>query len=156
VTTLAVVLLVLGASLLVAEAHIPSFGILGSGGVLALAVGAFLLLSGVGGGLIAAVIVAALTAAVAVGILLLAAPHLRASRRRRVRVGREAMVGHTGVVRSLGPPEEVFVDGALWRAQPADQGEQDEQLREGDRVVVEGVSGLTLSVRKAEDWEVQQ
>jgi len=156
VTTLAIVLLILGAALLVAEAHVPSFGVLGSGGVLALAAGAFLLLSGVGGGLIAAVIVAALTAAVAVGVLLLAAPHLRASRRRRVRAGREAMVGHVGIIRSLGPPEEIFVDGALWRAQPADRGEEHEELRQGDRVVVEGVSGLTLSVRKAEDWEVQQ
>ena len=155
-TTLAIVLVVLGASLLVAEAHIPSYGVLGSGGVLALALGTFLLLRGVGGGLIAAVSVAAVTGAVAVGVFLLAAPHLRASRRRRVRAGREAMIGHMGVVRSHGPTEEVFLDGALWRARPADHGEEDEELREGDRVVVEGVSGLTLSVRKAEDWEVPQ
>jgi membrane protein implicated in regulation of membrane protease activity len=29
-----------------------------------------------------------------------------------------------------------------------------EALREGDRVVVERVSGLTLSVRRAEEWEL--
>jgi membrane protein implicated in regulation of membrane protease activity len=47
----------------------------------------------------------------------------------------------------------VFVDGSLWRAEPGplqDAGE----LREGDRVVVERVNGLTLCVRKAEAWEL--
>ncbi len=47
---------------------------------------------------------------------------------------------------------QVFVDGALWRARDSWAGEGD-QLAEGDSVVVERVSGLTLGVRKAEDWE---
>ena len=52
------------------------------------------------------------------------------------------------------PAGQVFVDGALWRARhdwsPADA----EALHEGDPVVVERVSGLTLCVRRADDWEL--
>ena len=48
---------------------------------------------------------------------------------------------------------QVLVDGALWRARPS-WTDGDDALGEGDPVVVERVSGLTLSVRKAEDWEV--
>ena len=47
----------------------------------------------------------------------------------------------------------VFVDGALWRARA--WGLEDEPaLSPGDPVVVEGVNGLTLTVRPAEEWEV--
>jgi len=41
----------------------------------------------------------------------------------------------------------------LWRAEAADEYEERETLRTGDRVVVEHVRGLTLCVRKAEEWE---
>jgi membrane protein implicated in regulation of membrane protease activity len=48
----------------------------------------------------------------------------------------------------------VFVEGALWRArQDLFEGEED-GLSEGDQVVVEQVNGLTLRVRRAEDWEL--
>jgi membrane protein implicated in regulation of membrane protease activity len=47
---------------------------------------------------------------------------------------------------------QVFVDGALWRGRRSWADEEGE-LHEGDSVVVERVSGLTLAVRKAEDWE---
>jgi membrane protein implicated in regulation of membrane protease activity len=60
-----------------------------------------------------------------------------------------------GVVRRATEPEaRVFVDGALWRAEPDWQHEEDTALHEGDRVVVQRVHGLTLCVRKAEEWEL--
>ena len=46
---------------------------------------------------------------------------------------------------------QVFVDGALWRARPSVL--EEAELSEGDSVVVERVTGLTLAVRRAEDWE---
>jgi membrane protein implicated in regulation of membrane protease activity len=52
------------------------------------------------------------------------------------------------------PAGQVFVDGALWRARHDWAGLDGAALREGDPVVVENVSGLTLSVRRAEDWEL--
>ena len=51
-----------------------------------------------------------------------------------------------------GPPL-ILVDGALWRARPC--WEDDGPLRVGDHVVVERVKGLTLSVRRAEEWELE-
>jgi membrane-bound serine protease (ClpP class) len=52
------------------------------------------------------------------------------------------------------PVGRVLVDGALWRARVWDAGEPDEEVRPGDPVVVERVDGLTLTVRRAEEWEV--
>jgi membrane protein implicated in regulation of membrane protease activity len=55
------------------------------------------------------------------------------------------------VIRSAPAPlGQVFVDGALWRARPC----MEDELSVGDPVVVERVNGLVLSVRRAEEWEV--
>src|ERR687888_244097 len=106
-----VVLVLVGAALLVAEAHLPA-GVLGIGGGLALAVWG-----------------------------------------RQTVSGREALSGHTGVVRRWnGTDGQVLVDGALWRA-CCSWPDGGETIGEGDSVVVERVKGLTLAVRKAEDWE---
>jgi len=150
---LGVVLLLLGAALLVAEAHTPA-GVLGVAGGVALAGGAALAIAGAGGGL--AVVLPAIVGAGAVaGLwLLIVTPKALATRRLRASSGREALSGHLGVVRSWSDGVgQVFVDGALWRARPAVQDEED-RLGEGDPVVVDRVSGLTLAVRRAEDWEL--
>src|SRR4051795_12546928 len=147
-----VVLLVVGAALLVAEAHAP-FGVLGAAGVLSLGGGAALAIAGAGGGL-AIVLVAMLAALAVAGVwVAIATRKTLATRALRASSGREALSGRMGVVRSWeNGGGQVFVDGALWRARHswADEGER---LGKGDSVVVEGVSGLTLAVRKAEDWE---
>jgi membrane protein implicated in regulation of membrane protease activity len=76
-----------------------------------------------------------------------------ATRRLRAASGREALSGRLGVVRSWnGAGGQVFVDGALWRARRS-LGDEDDDLASGDSIVVERVSGLTLGVRRAEDWE---
>jgi membrane protein implicated in regulation of membrane protease activity len=51
------------------------------------------------------------------------------------------------------PVGRVFVDGALWRAR-AWSAVADAELHAGDPIVVEHVDGLTLTVRRAEEWEV--
>lgn len=148
-------LLVLGAVLLVAEAHLPSFGALGVAGIAALVTGAALAVDAAGGG-VALVVALALAIGVGAGALLFYA--VRASlplARARARTGAEALVGHVGVVRQAPAPlGQILVDGALWRARPCWE-EDDKALRVGDHVVVERVSGLTLSVRRAEEWELE-
>ena len=147
-------LVLVGAALLVAEAHVPG-GALGVLGGLSLASGAALAISGAGGG--AALVVAAILAALAVtgAWVAVAARKSLAARRRRVTSGREALSGRTGVVRTwTGDGGEVFVDGALWRARRSPL-EEEGELDAGDAVVVERVSGLTLAVRRAEEWEEQ-
>jgi membrane-bound ClpP family serine protease len=147
-----VALVVVGAVLLVAEAHVPG-GVLGATGGVTLALGAALALAGAGGG--AAVIVAAVLGALAVSGLWLgiATRKTLAARRLRSPSGRDALTGRCGVVRSWQNGDgQVFVDGALWRARPS-WPDSDEHLAPGDAVVVERVNGLTLAVRRAEEWE---
>jgi membrane-bound ClpP family serine protease len=148
-----VALLLVGVALLVAEAHLPG-GILGAAAGITLATGAALAIAGAGAG--AAVVVAAVLAALgsAAVWLLVATRKSLATRRLRAASGREALSGRTGVVRSWnGEGGQVFVDGALWRARN-DWPDDPEQIKVGDAVVVERVSGLTLGVRRAEKWEV--
>jgi membrane-bound ClpP family serine protease len=138
-----------------AEAHLPSFGALGVAGVAALVTGAALAVdaAGAGPGLILAV---AIAIGLGAGVLLLYA--VRASlpvARARARTGAEALVGHIGVVRQPPAPlGQILVDGALWRARPCWE-DDGPALRVGDHVVVERVNGLTLSVRRAEEWELE-
>jgi membrane-bound serine protease (ClpP class) len=153
-TEVGLALVLVGAALLVAEAHV-SGGVLGVFGGLALAGGAAFAIGGTGAGV--ALVVAATIAAVAVtgAWLALAAQKSLAARRRQIASGREALSGRTGVVRSwTGEGGQVFVDGALWRARCSPV-EEDHELDAGDAVVVERVSGLTLAVRRAEEWEEQ-
>src|SRR5919198_5384130 len=149
---LGVVLVLVGAALLVAEAHLPA-GVLGIGGGLALATGAAIAIAGAGGGLALILTVALSAGAIAALWVAVAARKALAVWGRQTVSGREALSGHTGVVRRWnGTDGQVLVDGALWRAccsWPDDQ----EKIGEGDSVVVERVKGLTLAVRKAEDWE---
>jgi membrane-bound ClpP family serine protease len=149
-----IALLVLGAGLLVAEAHLPTYGALGLVGLGVFVAGAAVAIDAAGGG-------AVLVAGVAVMFFVLGAILLRyagaqaiLASRGRVRTGPEGLVGRVGVVRvAPAPLAQVFVDGALWRARPC--WETGEALREGEAVVVERVQGLTLSVRRAEEWELE-
>jgi membrane protein implicated in regulation of membrane protease activity len=76
---------------------------------------------------------------------------------RPVSCGAEGLVGHVGVVsRSLDPVGHVAIDGELWRARRSWAEEDEPPPREGDAVVVDHVHGLTLSVRRAEIWEVER
>jgi membrane-bound serine protease (ClpP class) len=151
-TDIGLALVLVGAALLVVEAHIAG-GVVGVFGGMALAAGAALVIGGAGGGI--ALVVAAMVAAVAVTGVWLAVATRKSlvARRRSIASGTEALSGRTGVVRSwAGQGGQVFVDGALWRARLSliDDGDR---LAAGDAVVVERVTGLTLAVRKAEEWE---
>jgi membrane-bound ClpP family serine protease len=147
-----VALVVAGAALLVAEAHVPG-GVLGSLGGVALVTGIALAIAGAGAGLALALAGVAAGALVAGGWVAVAASKSLAVRRMRAASGREALCGRSGVVRSWNSDGgQVFVDGALWRARRS-WADDKEELGAGDTVVVERVSGLTLAVRRAEDWE---
>jgi membrane-bound ClpP family serine protease len=147
VFALGLLLVLLGAALVAAEAHVPSHGVLGSGAVVALAVGLALLLSAAGSAALVAVF-AALGVAAAGGAWIWVLVR-KALAIRRIRAS-NSLVGRVGIARA---EDCVFVDGALWRARQ--WGLEDEApLHRGDPVVVEHINGLTLTVRPAEEWEV--
>jgi len=142
-------LLVIGVALLVAEAHVAGFGVLGSAGVLALVVGIVLSVAGAGAGPLLIVPAALCVTAIGAAYVWFVTSKGLAVRRTPLRSGSRALVGRLGEVRN----GQVFIDGALWRAR-ASVIEQDRALTSGEPVVVERVDGLTLTVRRAEEWEV--
>jgi membrane-bound ClpP family serine protease len=155
-TALGITLVLVGILLVVAEAHVPG-GVLGVAGGIALVVGGVVIVTALGGGAVLAIPIAVGVAAAGGAWLALVTGKALDTRRIRTRSGAEGLCGKLGVVRSWGGPSgQVFVDGALWRARRgAHDGDNDGRaLSAGDEVVVERVRGLTLCVRRAEDWEV--
>ena len=145
-------LLCAGAGLLIAEAHLPTFGALGIAGVVALIAGAAIAVDGAGGGVALILAITVIVGLVALALVAVMARATLAAARPRARTGAEGLIGHIGVVRSAPAPlGQVFIDGALWRAKPC----LSDELEVGDHVVVERVNGLVLSVRRAEEWELE-
>jgi membrane protein implicated in regulation of membrane protease activity len=122
---------------------------------MAMALGAVLAISGLGAGVLVGLLAGVGLAGLGVGAVGLSVKHGAAASRRRVRTGAEGIIGHIGVVRSWADSSgSVALDGAVWRARRSATEEPGPELHVGDAVVVERLSGLTLSVRPAEDWEL--
>jgi membrane-bound serine protease (ClpP class) len=154
-TALGISLLVVGAIVIVVEAHVPTLGMLGGPGVVALGVGTVLAVSGLGGGIVLALVTALALIAAGIGVLAFSLHKAAGARRRRISAGPERLIGHLGVVRKWHEPVgDVLVDGALWRARRSWCDDELAELHEGDPIVVERLDGLTLAVRPAEDWEL--
>lgn len=154
-TALGIALLLVGATLVVIETHVASLGVLAGPGALALAAGALLAVSGLGGGIVIALAMAVLLAAGGLAIAGIAIRESKSVRSRRVRTGAEGMIGRVGVVEKWAEAAgRVRVDGALWQARRSWSDEAVRELHAGDAVVVERLSGLTLAVRPADEWEL--
>jgi membrane-bound serine protease (ClpP class) len=152
-TALGLALLVIGVVMVVAEAHAPS-GALGVGGGIALIIGGVIAIGAVGGSAAIAVPVGLILGLGAGAWTLFVRREVTRGPRRRIRSGAEGLGGRIGEVRSWSGSEgKVFVDGSLWRARHDELEEGEDSFEVGDRVTVEYVHGLTLSVRRAEAWE---
>jgi membrane-bound serine protease (ClpP class) len=145
VTLVGIVLLVLGVALIIAEAHLATHGILGAAGVAALVVAGLVLYNTDSDAFEVSVPAVIVTGLLLGGFIAFAVERALRARGEPVRTGWEEMVGATGEVRQpLDPVGQVFVEGALWRARPADDGGK---IDRGYRVQIESVDGLTLVVR---------
>lgn len=152
-------MLLVGAIMVLVEAHVPTMGALGAPGVIALGAGAVLAVIGLGGGWVLGVLAALMLAGAAGGVMLVTIGKGLAVRRRRIRAGPESMIGHVGVVRNwTDSTGSVLVDGALWTAcrSVLEDAEEPDALHAGDTVVVDHLDGLTVGVRRAEEWEVSR
>lgn len=168
-TTFGFVLLLMGAGLVVAEAHVPG-GVLGVLGGIALMLGGIVVIAALGAGAALAVPIGVGLGAAAAGWTVVVRRAMVGTRHRRIAAGREALCGRVGVVRGWSAAAgQVFLEGALWHArlqsvedawQLSETPREDvapragDPLHPGDRVVVERVSGLTLCVRPADPWEL--
>jgi membrane-bound serine protease (ClpP class) len=151
VTAAGILLLVLGVGMIIAEAHLPTHGILGGVGVLSLVLSGLLLFNTDSDAYEVSVPVVIAVGLLLGGFMAFAVRKVVQARRNPVITGWEEMIGAQGVVREpVDPVGQVFVQGALWRASLADgagDGGDGGALERGVRVRVESVEGLTLRVR---------
>jgi len=144
VNTSGLALLVLGLALLVAEAFLPTFGVLGVGGLVAFVLGSLFLFDAAETGIAISRSLIVGTAGTVAAIMLFLATLVARTQWRRAMTGAEGMIGAIGVAkRRLAPVGTVLVHGEYWTA------ESDEVVDEGERVEVTAVDGLMLRVRRA-------
>ncbi|MEO1767890.1 NfeD family protein [Thiobacter aerophilum] len=135
-------LILLGVGLIIAEVFVPSFGVLGLGGIVAFVAGSVMLMDReVTGSAVPLSLIVAFTVATAAFILVVGRMAL-SSRRKPVVTGREELVGAEGeVVEVEDGITWVRVHGELWQAR------SDRPLAPRQRVRVRAVEGLTLQVQ---------
>jgi membrane-bound serine protease (ClpP class) len=142
------ILILLGIALLVGEAFMPSFGVLGIGGVISLALGSFLLFDTPNSDLtIDRTIV--YTAVATMATLVLAIGYLVfRSQKAKPTLGMDGLIGEIGEVRAtLSPSGKVFVHGEYWNAQT----QADGQIDVGDKVQIVGYDGMNLKVKRLQE-----
>jgi membrane-bound serine protease (ClpP class) len=143
-----VVVALVGIALLLAELLLSTGGVLAALGAAALIAGGVLALTADSG---SSVSDWAGPALITLGVLSIVSFYvvtrkvLAAHRERPGGGGHEELLGARGEVRTaLDPDGQVLLEGAIWRARLAGDGGP---LRPGDRVTVEAIDGLTLTVR---------
>lgn len=139
-------LLIVGIALMVSEALVPSFGILGIGGIIAFSLGGLMLFDSqmdafqVGLPTIAAVALVSALLIAATGRIALKMRH------KRVTTGASVLVGQAGeALTDFGREGQVRVGGEIWRASSKDP------IAAGDLVTVLAVDGLKLQVARTEE-----
>jgi len=136
-------LILLAFILFIADVKSPTHGVLTAGGILSFILGSLILfntpLYAVSRGLIVSV------ALVTAGFFAFAIRKALQAQRRQPTTGQEGIIGATAVARSdLNPTGMVWVSGELWRAEA-----EGEPVAAGEKVMVVGVEGLVLRVRKS-------
>jgi len=138
-----ILLVLLAVGLFALEIKVPSYGLLTIGGIVAMILGALMLVDAPAPELqvplrtvVPAALLMAVWASLIVGLVLRA-------QRQPLTTGAEGMIGATAVaVDDLQPSGWVIVRGERWRATA------ESPVKSGEKVKVAAVSGLTLTVRK--------
>ena len=137
-------LLLLGIGLMIAEAHIGAFGVIGVGGIIAFVIGAIMMFPPGAPGFELFPVVIAGVVVVTASFFMLVLSMLFRSRKRLVITGREALLGAEGdAVAWQGADGRVLIRGEIWRARAA------RPLQPGTRVKVIDRDGLVLVVESA-------
>jgi membrane-bound serine protease (ClpP class) len=141
VNTAGFALLLLGIALITAEAFAPSFGILGIGGVIALALGSTILIDSDLPQFQVAWHIVAGTAVASIAMTMLIARLAATSHRRKVTTGSEAMIGMVGPILDWKDGRgHILINGERWQAVAA------HPITAGDAARVTSIRDLTLNV----------
>jgi membrane-bound serine protease (ClpP class) len=139
-----ILLLILAFGLFVAEAFVVSHGLLGTGGLVSFVLGSMLLFTGGVPGLRVNPWLIVMNTLFFAALLALLVTAVVRGQRRRVITGLEGIIGQAAVARTpLSPEGTVFYGGSLWNA-VSEEG----WLEKGEKVIITGVEGLLLRVRK--------
>lgn len=137
----------LGLALLVSELFLPSFGILGVGGIVSFVLGSLLLFDTPESSLTVDPMIVYAAAATFGAFTLLVSYLVVRAHRRKPSLGRDAIVGEIGEVRQRiagrAPGGKIFVHGEYWNAVG------DEAIEVGEAVEVLSVDGMRVLVRRA-------
>jgi len=136
-------LILLGIALLIGEAFLPSFGVLGIGGAISLGLGSLLLFDTESSDLAVDRSII-FTAVVTLSAFILLVGYLVfKSQKKKPTMGLEGLLGEIGEVRvTLDPSGKIFVHGEYWNA------EGNEEIAVGTKVRVVGFEGMSLKVEK--------
>lgn len=138
-----VALVLLGIALMVAEAFVGSFGVLGIGGITAFVFGSVIMFKPGSPSFELSISVVIASSIATAGLLILVLAMLVRSRRKAIVTGKEALIGTAGeVVEWSNGGGRVRILGELWRARAA------EPLRPGERIKVRDRDGLQLVVER--------
>jgi membrane-bound ClpP family serine protease len=145
-----------GVMLLIVEAHVSTGGILGGLGAVIAALGIGLFLTGSGSRLMLVIPISIAAAGSGAVFAIVAARKTIGALRAAVQTGPDRLVGSTAVVRSWsGWQGQVAAEGGLWTARLQHGWERESAPVEGERMIVEALNGLTLSVRPRQSWELE-
>lgn len=148
------IVVLIGLAVLVVEAHSPTGGVAGIGGVLAAAAGVGLVLAGSGVTLFVTVPVSVLLALAGLIATLMIVGEVAVARRRPLQAGPDTLAGTTATIRSWsGDSGQVAADGTLWSARLS-FGWEDPAPRVGEVVVIDRLDGLNVTIRRPTPWEV--
>jgi membrane-bound serine protease (ClpP class) len=137
-------LIIFGLILIIAEAFIPSFGILGIGGIISFVIGSIILVdTELGVYRVSLPMISAVITAAALLLIMTMRIFLRIRRQAPVS-GIQMLVGQSGEsIDNFTDSGMVKVEGELWQAIT------DTPLQKGDKVKIKAVNGLELTVTKA-------
>ena len=138
-------LILLGIALLISELFVPSFGMLGVGGLVAFVLGSLLLFDTAQSTLVLDRNIVYAAAATFGGFTLLVSYLVVRSQRSKPALGREGLIGEIGEVRQRIGAEtggKLFVHGEYWNAAA------DEAIDVGEHAEVVRLDGMRLTVRR--------
>ncbi len=139
-------LVLLGIGFMIGEVFVPSFGVLGIGGVIAFAIGSVILFDTDSAQFrVSLSLIAALTI-LTMGFFFIAIRSLVKAREGPVVTGREQLVGSAGhALESFDKTGQIRVHGEIWNAC------SERPVREGQAVTVTSIDGLLLGIKPIEE-----
>lgn len=141
-------LILLGVTLLVGEAFLPSFGVLGIGGAISLALGSLLLFDTESSDLAVDRSIIFTAVGTLSAFILLIGYLVFKSQKKKPTLGIEGLVGEIGEVRvKLNPTGKIFVHGEYWNA------EGNGEIAVGEKVEVVSFDGMCLKVRRLSEGQ---